>query len=234
MKRILLLLLILPGSILAQTKSEITAEGRATKKVKPDVVKLSVQVSKEEASEKEVLKQLNDEVSQLEKFFAKAGIPKTAVKISSYNVRKGYDDDKSKKKYEATTALEITFNLDNKVLDAFYGELQAGSYKDVFVDYETSLSAELEKKTKEQLVIMAIADAKQKAEAIAKALGVKIIGISHVSKYGREVKAIVEEVKYKAMAAPAAASAPRTVFSDYEVQEIEEQEDITVIFEIGK
>lgn len=232
MKRILLLLLVLPGSILAQTKSEITVEGRAKKKVKPDMVTLSVQVSKVEDSEKEVLKQLNDEVSQLEKFFAKAGIPKTAVKISSYNITKGYADDRSKRRYEAATELELEFKLDNKVLDAFYGELQAGSYKDVYVNYKTSLSAELEKKTKEQLVIMAIADAKQKGEAIAKALGVKIIGISHVSKYGRGV--IYGEESGENAISAATPSVPKTVFSDYEVREIKEQEDITVIFEISK
>lgn len=218
------------GVVNAQSKSEITAVGAATKKVKPDIVTLTVNVSKDADSEKEVLKQLNDEVGRLENFFNKVGISKTNVKISNYDVRKSYDD--GKKKYEASTGLEIAFKLDGKVLDAFYGELQAGNYKDVFADYETSLSADLEKRTHDELVVLAIADARAKAETIAKALGVKIIGVSHASKYGREEKVLVDEVKFKPLAV-AAAAAP-SVFSAYEVKEIEEQEEITIIFEIGK
>lgn len=234
MKKILLLLLTATAFAQTPKTGELTAEGSASMKVMPDVVTLTVSVSKQNESEKNALKELNDEVAKLESFFKKVGIPPKSIKIASYNINDDYRDDKDKKVYQANNSLTITFELDAKLLDAFYGELQAGNYKDVSVNYDTSLSEALQKKVQAELMDKAIADAKQKGEAIAKSLGVKITGISNVSKYGRN---IVEEVKYASMEmnAPADyAPAPPTVFSKYEMQETEEEEQITIVFEISK
>jgi uncharacterized protein len=239
MKKHIILLLLFTATAFAQTPKtgELTAEGNASMKVMPDVVTLTVSVSKQNESEKNALKELNEETAKLEAFFKKVGIPAKSIKIASYNINDNYTDDNDKKIYRAHNGLTIECKLDAKVLDAFYGELQAGNYKDVSVDYETGLSEGLQKKIRGELVDEAIADAKQKAEAIAKSLGVKITGISNVSKYGRDLVSVVDEVKYKALeAAPMRMDAPRppTVFAKYEMREIEEEEQITIVFEISK
>ncbi|MFP9097662.1 SIMPL domain-containing protein [Flavobacterium sp. RHBU_24] len=239
MKKHIILLLLFTASALGQTPKtgELTAEGNASMKVMPDVVTLTVSVSKQNESEKTALKELNEEVTKLEGFFTKVGIPTKSIKIASYDIDDDYRDDKDKKLYQAHNSLTIEFKLDTRVLDAFYGELQAGNYKDVSVDYETSLSGELQKKVQAELMDKAIADAKQKADAIAKSLGVKITGISHVSKYGRNGVVMVDEVKYMRLeAASMKMDAPRppTVFAKYEMQEKEEEEQITIIYEISK
>ncbi|WP_116790048.1 SIMPL domain-containing protein [Flavobacterium psychrotrophum] len=240
MKKHLCLFLLLAATAFAQTpkqNGELTAEGMSSIKVKPDVVKLTISVSKLNDSEKNALKELNEEVAKLEGFFTKAGLPKENIKIAGYNINDNYRDEKDKKVYQANNSLNIEIKLDNRVLDALYGELNTGNYKDVSLDYETSLSGELQKKVRANLLDKAIADARQKADAIAKSLEVKILGIKHVSKYGRDIVAMANEVKYQPLAAASMqveAPRPATVFAKYEVQEIEETEQITIIYEIGK
>ena len=76
MKNLTILLLFTCVNIFAQAPvntSEIIAQGIAKIKVKPDIVTITVDVIKEDASEKVALKQLNDEVEKLQKFFAKLG-----------------------------------------------------------------------------------------------------------------------------------------------------------------
>lgn len=237
MKKLLLMLLLTATATFAQqtTKSELAAGGLGKLSVKPDVVKLTLNISKENESEKTALKELNDEVAKLEIFFKKIGLPASNIKIASYSVTEGYRNEKDKQHYVANNSLTIRFKIDNKVLDAFYGELQAGNYKDVYVDYETGLSDELEQKIKAELVTKAIQDAKQNAENIAKALGVKITGVKSVSKFNDRPMYTVEEVKYKDVGRAAmAVSAPPTAFSRYEVEEEERTETINIIFEISK
>jgi len=238
MKNHIILFLLFTASAFAQTAKpgELTSEGVAIINVKPDVVTLTISVSKQNESEKNALKELNEEVARLEGFFTKTGLPKENIKIAGFDINDDYRDDKDKKVYQANNTLEVEIKLDNKLLDAFYGELQAGNYKDVSVDYETSLSAGLQKKIQAELMDKAIADAKQKADAIAKSLGVKITGINHVSKYGRDGIMTVDEVKYMALdVAPMRMDAPRppTVFAKYEVRDVEVEEQITIIFEIS-
>ena len=238
MKKLTILLLFTCVNIFAQTPvntSEIIAQGSAKIKVKPDVVTLTIDISKEDASEKTALKQLNDEVGKLQSFFAKIGFAASSIKIENYKITADrYSEDE--KKFRALNTLKIEFKLDTKVLDAFYQELQAGNYKDVLVDYETGLSPELEKATRKTLVQKAIEDAKDNADNIAKALSVKIVKVKSVSKFGNNDMpySIVEETKYKPLAMAANAPAPPTAFSKYEVTEIELEESITIVFEIGK
>jgi len=230
MKKLTLLLLFTYLNVFAQT-SEITSEGKAKIKVKPDVALLTITVSKENVSEKNALKELNEEMEKLQKFFSKLGFANSSIKISEYNITEDHYGGE-KKQYNAKNTLVIDFKLDTKVLDAFYQELQAGNYKDVLVDFEAELSQELEKSSRKNLVQLAITDAQANADNIAKALKVTVVKIKSVSKFGNDMHyRIVEEVKYKPMAA-AMVSAPPTSFSKYEVEEIELEENITIVFEI--
>lgn len=238
MKNLHTLLLFTCINIFAQAPvntSEIIAQGSAKIKVKPDVVTLTIDVSKEDTSEKTALKQLSEEVEKLQKFFTKLGFAANSIKIENYNVTADrYIEDE--RKFRALNTLKIEFKLDTKVLDAFYQELQAGNYKDVLVDYETGLSPDLEKATRKTLVQKAIEDAKDNADNISKTLNVKIVKVKSVSKFGNDAMpySIVEETKYKPLAMAANAPAPPTAFSKYEVVEKELEESITIVFEIGK
>jgi uncharacterized protein YggE len=237
MKNLTILLLFLCFTAFGQipTTSELTAQGNAKAKVKPDIVVMTIDVNKEDQSEKTALKQLNEEVDKLQKFFTKLGFAASSIKIADYSVTSDRYTE-GEKKFRAASTLKIEFKLDTKVLDIFYQELQAGNYKDVLVDYETGLSPELEKATLKSLVQKAIEDAKDNADNIAKSLGVKIVRVKSVSKFGNDAMplSIVEETKFKPLAVAAYAPAPPTAFSKYDVAEKELEEDIIIVFEIEK
>lgn len=236
MKNLTIFILFACVNVFAQTvkTSELTAEGTSSIKVKPDIAILTITVSKQNESEKSAIKELNEEIEKLQKFFAKLGFSNSSIKIADYNIQGNrYGDEE--KQYSATNKLVLEFKLDTKVLDAFYQELQAGNYKDTEVEFDTQISQQLEKTTRRSLVQLAIEDAKANADNISKALGVKIASVKSVSKFGNETQVvkIVEEVKYKALAFSAPA-APATSFSKFEVTEKELDESITIVFEIAK
>ena len=131
---------------------------------------------------------------------------------------------------------QLNFALYNKIIEAFYQEIQSEDIKDLDVEFETFLSEELEKTSRLKLIQNAINDAKNNADNIAKALDVKIVNVKQVSKYAlRDMVAYerVNEVKSGRVMA-AAASSPKTSFDKFEVEEKELEETINVIYWITK
>lgn len=80
---------------------------------------------------------------------------------------------------------------------------------------------------------LAIADAKLKAESIAKPLGVKITGVIKVYKTGR-YDVDRDGVPDYLDSHSGAYDAPQTIFSKFEVEDKDVEEYITIVFEIGK
>lgn len=235
MKRLFYLLCLFISSFSfaqSSTSNELVAGGNATMKVMPDIAVLSITVEKENAVEKKAIKELNEEVDKLITLLIKMGFSQKNIRISGYEIQKSeYSEDK---KYKASNSLSIEFALDNKLLDAFYGELQSGDYNNIDVDFETKLSGELEKASKQKLVQLAIKDAKENAENIATTLGVKLKEIKSVTKF--TVSGPLERsASGIAYAAAAMMSPPKvTAFAKYEVEEKELEEDITIVYEIAK
>jgi len=231
-------LLFLNLSVAGQTttSNEIVSDGHAVLKLAPDIAIFTITVDKEDDTELTAIKELNTEIQRLQQSLATQGFKKEQIKIAEYTIANERFGGEEQKKYRATNVLKIEFQLDNKVIDAFYAQLQTANHKDMDVTFETQLSAELEKNTRAKLVAAAIADAKTNAENIAKALNVKIQGVKKVSKYNDRV---FEERSYLKSDLVAAASLkasplPKTSFDQLDVEEKVLVEDITITFEIQK
>ncbi|MET0943890.1 MAG: SIMPL domain-containing protein [Flavobacterium sp.] len=235
---IILLFSIFTISAFSQTTSgnEISAEGSAKTKVKPDLANFRITVIKENLVEKTAIKELNEEIEKLQKILFSLGFTDKNIKIADYQISSSENSD-NKKEYSATNSLSINFALDNKLIDAFYQQIQSENMKDLDVTFETQMSEELEKTTRQKLVQMAVLDAKSNAENIAKALDVKISNVKQVSKYNLRDLAVsamkVDQVKFdKPMLAMAAGA--KTSFNKFEVEEKELEETITIVYEIAK
>lgn len=225
-------LLFVTVAIAQPQSNEITAEGFASAKVKPDLAVLKISVKKQNVSSQKAIKELNDATERLSAMLRKLGIPPTSVKIAGYDLQKNSFEDNF---YTASNDLTISINIDNKLLDSFYRELQAESYDGVTVAFEAVLSETLEKSMRKILVQKAIQDAKDNAANIAGALNVKIVKVKSVNNFMREGFAAVSSMKNldKHSAAAAAAYGPATSFTKYDVEEQELKETITVVFEIS-
>lgn len=239
MKKHFFLLLFVACAVFAQapkTGSELVAEGKAKVKVKPDVVTLKVDVRKRNDVEAEALKALNTETTALKQYLVKSGVPDKAIKIAEYSVSSNDRYNSSapeKKSYTASASLTIEMQLDNKLLDMVYTELQLGKYQDVSVNYTTGLSEELQKATSVKLLEKAIADARANADNMAKALGVNITGVKSISKSGNNERYYKGSKSYEYVS-----RSPRymdgTVLGNTELTEKEVEEEVTIIYEISK
>lgn len=238
MKKSLIVLLFFIGSIpgFSQTGNELNSEGSAKTKVKPDLALFTIIVNKENPTEKTAIKDLNEEIEKVQNLLLKLGFTEKHIKISDYKVS-GNENDDNTKEYAATNTLVVTFPLDNKVIDAFYQQIQAEAIKDADIQFESQISEELEKKTRQELVKLAIADAKGNAENIATALDVKIGAVKQVSKYNLMRDMVVaaslkaDSVKFTK---PMVAMWAKTSFDKFEVEEVELEETISIIYEIVK
>lgn len=238
MKKIIAILVfsICSISTFSQTNSgnEIMAQGSSKTKVKPDLAYLRVTIEKENQVERNAIKELNEEIDKLQKVLFKIGFTEKNIKISDYKVSSNKNDD-NKKEYSATNTLSIDFSLNNKVIEAFYQEIQIENIKDLDVEFETKISAELENRVRQKLVQIAIADAKSYAENVANTLNVTINNVKQVSKFSpRDYFTASEKVSEMKFDKTMAASAPKTSFDKFEVEEIELEENITIVYEIVK
>lgn len=237
-KFIIFTFLVLSLNLFAQNNSgnELTAEGNAKTKVKPDLASFRISIEKRNLVEKTSIKELNEEIEKLQKLLLRIGFTDKNIKISEYKVLSNQDND-DKKEYQTTNTLVVTFNLDNKLIETFYQDIQNENLKDADIEFETQISEELEKTTRLKLVNNAINDAKNNAENIANALEVKLVNIKQVSKFGMrnlDVSSYKNNDMVKYAKSMAAMSNQKTSFDKFEVEEKELEESITIIYEITK
>jgi uncharacterized protein len=229
-------LLAVAPHLFAQSKpsNEIVAEGAAKMKVKPDVATFTLTVSKTDTVEKNALRDLNKAVNGLVRSLTSLGFRSDNIKIASYDVTSSMDRFRNKE-YTATNELIINFRIDNKLIDAFYSQIEEAGTEDVDVSFQTSLSDSLERASRLRLVQQAVADAKTNAMNIAQALNLRIIKVKQVQKYGVMTDIPqVEMVKFtppKVMHDREAMEA--TAFANFQVQEVELEEKITIVYEIA-
>jgi uncharacterized protein YggE len=226
------------SSAYAQSKSasEMVAEGAAKIKVSPDIAIFTLTVEKNDTIERNVLKKLNDEIDYLVKSLYKVGFVNSSIKIADYNIESSTDYENKKKRYTAKNSLKLEFNINTKLIDALYKEIETAGLNDLDVSFETKISDSLEKTTRLTLVREAITDAKINAENIAKALNVKIIKVKQVLKYREGGLLAPLEIKQIQFTPPIikedTAISSNTSFKEFEMENIELEEKITLVYEI--
>lgn len=218
-----------------KTGNELVAEGIAKSKIKPDLANFKITITKQNTIEKTAIKELNQEIEKLQNVLFKLGFTEKNVKISEYKISK--DNYENTKEFSATNTLSVDFVLDNKRIEGFYQEIQNENLQDVDIEFETQISENLEKTTRQKLVQNAILDAKNNAENIATALNVKLNNVKQVSKYNlRDIaysSTKMDEVKFLKPRVASEMMNPKTSFDKFEVMEVELEETITIVYEIA-
>ena len=235
----LLSLTFLFSTVYSQTKNdnEIIAEGGSKIKVRPDLAIFTLTVEKRDTVEKNAIKLLNLEIDELVKSLYKIGFTNKTIKISDYDISSSQNDE-DKKRYTALNVLKLEFGLDTKLIDALYKEIQEAGLKDLDISFDTKVSDSLEKTTRLKLVQEAITDAKINAQNIAKALDIKLIKVKQVLKYKEGIfgpPPTINQIKFTSPKVVGDTQISYTTsFDKFEVEDVELEEKITIVYEISR
>ena len=221
----------------SKNSNELIAEGGAKIKVRPDIATFTLTIEKKDTVEKNAIKFLNIEIDALIKSLYKIGFTNRVIKIADYNVSSS-ENEQEKKRYTATNILKIEFGLDTKMIDAFYKEIQEASLEDLDISFETKLSDSLEKVSRVNLVKLSIEDAKINANNICKALDIRILSVKQILKYKDGILGPPPEIKQIQFTPPQIKKDTQisynTSFDKFQVEEIELEEKITIVYVISK
>lgn len=150
---------------------------------KPDKVIISFQKISRSKNYEEALNNLNTVINEVVKGLKKLGVDEDSIKTSNFQIiaENKYDQDLKENiflNYKAEHTIQIEINNDNeeinKVLN-FLGENRFSA--NINIEFKIS---DIEG-VKEEALILAIEDAKRKAEIIANSLNLKIISVNEVN-----------------------------------------------------
>ncbi len=233
MKKLLTLVCIcLHGIAFAQTSQEITVEGFARVLVTPDVAVLKISIAKRDIQQNLALQKLNETSKQLLNFLHKQGFSDKQMVISEFSIQPNNNYQNNSKTYEASNSFKITFALDTKRLDYFYGRLQGQNFSDVQVDFETAISDSLQQVSNEKITALVIQNAKAKAQLIAKSLEAKVGKVKSVLRQmpvqeERILRFVASETKGDKEVVP---PPPPTAFRNLSVEPIELTDSLVIVF----
>jgi uncharacterized protein len=220
-----------------RNSNEIIAEGGSKMKVRPDIATFTLTVEKRDTIEKNAIKSLNLEIDDLVKSLYKIGFTNKTIKISDYEISSSQNDE-DKKRYTASNVLKLEFGLDTKLIDALYKEIQEAGLKDLDISFETKVSDSLEKVTRLKLVQLSIEDAKINANNICKALDIKIVRVKQVLKYKDGILGNPPTISQIMFTPPKIVGDTQisynTSFDKFQVEDVELEEKITIVYEISK
>jgi uncharacterized protein len=235
---VVILLIVIFSNAFSQSNpsNEIVAEGGAKAKMQPDLATFILKVEKSDTIEKVAIMQLNKTVDGLINSLNSIGFKNDNIKVVNYDISSSINREDNKKIYTALNVLKINFQINNKLIDEFYTEIQEASIADLDVSFETSLSDSLEKAVRLKLVQQAIADAKINATNIAQSLGLRITKVKQVHKYGESMldATKIEMIKFTPPRIKGnTAIRYNSPFDKVRVEDAELEERITVVYQIA-
>jgi len=166
-----------------QTKGEpfvVSGEGKVY--VTPDIAKITVGIQESGDSLKTVQNSVNKKSKALTDAIENMGVAKEDIKTTSYNLYPQYDYQSSAGRitgYQVSTSYEITIRDFDKVNDIVVGATAVGANMEGGISFELNDTTKKEKL--QEARVMAVAEAKSKAQGLASAAGItlgKIINIS--------------------------------------------------------
>lgn len=175
MKKLIVILTVMMTIVAVQAQDkviqpQISVSGEGKIKVVPDEAVISIAVETKGEESAKVKKENDVVVDKVLKYLKSTKINPKDIKTERVSLYPSYDYNKKKNYYMATQTISITLR-DLSTYDVLMDELvKAGVNR---VNGVTFQSSEIEK-LKSEARVMAVADAKKKAEDFANALGQKV------------------------------------------------------------
>ncbi len=159
----------------------VSGEGKVT--MLPDIAVVSVGVTAQANTVTKVQQDLNSKINAMSAAVKKLGVDERDIKTSYYNISPTYDYSSSAQRitgYQANSNLTIKVRKIDNVNSVIDAATAAGSNEVSGVYFDVDDKTKAENQAREQ----AVADAKSKAEAAAKAAGFKLGRVINYSEGG--------------------------------------------------
>lgn len=174
-------------STTTQTKGEpFVVSGTGKISVVPDVAKIGLGIQESGTSLKLVQDSVNKKSQNLVSQLKKLGVDEKDIKTTSYNIFPNYDYNTSPQKiagYEVSINYEVTVRDFDKVNDILSTSTDFGA--NIIGGVNFDLSDNLKKQKLQEARTLAVKEAKDKAEGLAKAAGISLGKIINVSEQGQ-------------------------------------------------
>ena len=186
MKNVIFLLCVtlIGFSGFAQQDATINIVGHATKLITPDKAIFSINIRANRKTEPESFKAMTDMSDEILKRLKKEGFAELQIKLTDYSIQMEYDYSSGKPKklgYISSESLIVKFPLDKRKILNVYSNLTDNDVEGVSINFGTECSDSLKNKVQNDLIVVALHDAKQKAELIASTTECKIKSVADVS-----------------------------------------------------
>ena len=216
---------------------EMRVTGRGRVFVKPDRIRLMLTMTDVKKDYDKAIREASEKSEELQKAFIGCGFQPEDLKTVNFSVDAeytGYSDKNGNWKqrfvgYRFNQTLKIEFPLDNELLGRILYALAKSGVKSEFRIQYTVRDVEA---CRNELLGNAVRDAKEKANVLAEASGVKLGMIMTVDYSFETVDIYSEPVNFRAMKAEACCEDSGAYGMNIVADDIQLDDNVTVCFEI--
>ena len=242
MKKLTLLfaVVVLSANLMAQTTSnnQILVEGKSSVKLIPEEISFTVNLSVKDSNYTKCADMAVEKTDKIKKLFVKNGIDEELIKANGYSITEIQRYDPQLRTsvpdgYQANIPVTIRTKRDYKKNDVIF-ELIKDNLESNF-NLNFSLSDEQMDAVKEKLISLAVQDARQKADWIAKAANISLGKVKNIQ-YGEPRMMGAFNSRQELMLAdvmPMTRSANAKITEVLSPAEVEMQTDIIISWEIS-
>ena len=164
------------------TNKTIVITGTSNLNVKTDYVRINFDIDKKDLSYEKTLLLLTEQISAITNIVMKNGFAKNDLKTTNFNIEKDTKYDNRTKEYRfvgyrAQETLNLSFPINNKKINSILQDIWT-EVKDV--EFNISFYCNNPNKYENELIKLAVEDAKQKASLITGTIGVKLKQIERI------------------------------------------------------
>lgn len=216
----------------------IRVTGTGTVKLKPDTMRLYMNLNGKNKDYAKGLENSSKDTEAMRVLFADLGFAKEDLKTVAFSadpVYEGYEDKQGRWRqrfagYEFRHRLKVDFPFDNGRLGKIlYRLAKCGTDPEFSVSY----TVKDPEAAKNMLLAAAVKDAAQKAEVLAEAAGVKLMGIQSVDYSIAEAQMEVQPAPRLKAAGNAVFAAEASMDLNIQPEDITASDTVTVIWELG-
>lgn len=211
-------------------KAYMEVRGLGEAKVQPDLVQVQIHLEAREMAYDNTLRALDKKTKSLLSVLRKAGLDEEQARVRNFSVYPNYvyrDGRQYDSGFVARQNIEVEFPNTRKRIDDFY-EAFSKSAVDVPMDFTFALSDPKKAEIRNVLIDKAVADARAKAERLARASGVRLMTVYRIH-YGQGAS-FPGPVPLRMEMTQDFAGARKASVSEMEAAEIEMTDEVQMIW----